>query len=467
MQKGISRLLVAVIACGLIAPVFAITTGFDARFGTGGIVLLGPTSAGEVLNLIWDMQIQNDGRIVVAGRTVRSGATLPAIGRLNADGSWDTSFAEGGLFVLPRGVAAAPEGGEFFQVAVLSDHSIVAAGSAFVDFIAFKTCTLLVKLTKRGGLDTMFAKDNSGSFCYDFAPATGTAPYEFYHTGLIVDSDNTFYLTSQYTNLSHGAVAHFDSHGVLVSDYGSAGIAALPDGMFSHLLRLTSQHRILAIGNTPTQIEVVRLDQGGAIDMSYGPGGSSVFDPQPNGGTWPIHAALDANQRLIVAINGYNLPYRFARLTDSGFLDDTFNGNNQQPGYPGLAIPVVSGESSDGLLALLPLPDGHIFAVGRSGMYPEDGTASTALLRLDGDSSYDRTYGDAEHAGWSSVNVGSGDASDTYPQALAADPWGRAFTAIQTTDAAGNYCTGLIRAIPDRLLDGSFDAPATMPTCPQ
>jgi uncharacterized delta-60 repeat protein len=341
---------------------------------------------------------------------------------------------------------------------VLSDHSIVAAGSVFVDFIQFQTCTLLIKLTSNGTLDTTFAKDESGSFCYDFAPSTGTAPYGSYQTGLIVDSDDTIYLTSRYTNLSHGAVAHFDSHGVPISAYGSAGVAALPEGMFSHLLQLTNEHRILAIGNTPTQIEVVRLDQAGAIDMSYGAGGSSVFDPQPIDASSPIHAALDANQRLMVAINAYDLPYRFARLTSSGVLDDSFNGNNQQPGYPGLAMPVVSGEPADALMALLPLPDGHIFAVGQSGLFPSDGTTDTAVLRLNGDSSYDRTYGDAEHVGWSSINA--------YPQTLAADASGHAFIAIQIADASGNYCSGLIRAIPDRLLDSSFDTPPAIPICP-
>src|SRR5487761_2485951 len=92
----------------------AMTNAIDSRFGTAGAVTFGPISSGVEFSRIYALAMQPDGKILIAGRgndPASPGAAVPAIGRLNSDGSWDTSFADNGMFVVPAGSAAAPQGG--------------------------------------------------------------------------------------------------------------------------------------------------------------------------------------------------------------------------------------------------------------------------------------------------------------------------------------------------------------------
>src|SRR5579862_7338238 len=89
------------------------TSGLDQQFGSAGVVLLGATPvSGLTIDRIYALAIQDDGKMVIGGHAPDlsgpgAGAELPAIGRLNADGTWDTSFGDHGLIVLPYGAASA------------------------------------------------------------------------------------------------------------------------------------------------------------------------------------------------------------------------------------------------------------------------------------------------------------------------------------------------------------------------
>jgi len=457
----------------------AATNGLDARFGSGGFVPLGPTPSSNISIGLRALAVQTDGRILVGGRVVNvsdpgSGALLPAIGRLHADGSWDPSFGNHGVFVLPYATGSAPNGGEIHEIRVLSDNSIVASGGSYANGSDFKTCTLLVKLTDSGTLDSSFGPDQSGSFCFDFATDTNQYSWPFHHEGLELAADDSFYLTTPYTNMTHGAVAHFDGNGVLVPGYGANGIADLPENVVATRLQLTTEGQILAVGaiDNAAAIAVVRLDATGQLDDGFGASGVSQFDAQPEGLVSPVDAALDRQQRLVIADNddsGGLLPYRFARIGAGGALDDSFNGDAQQPGFPGFATPFVTTSGFfNGLGALHPLTDGHIFAVGDAGFLIDgDGATNLALLRLDEDSGYDATFGDALHPGWTSINIGGTANGETRMRALAADSNQRTYLAIDAVDGNLHGCSGLVRIIPDRLNDSGFEGTPALPACPQ
>ena len=183
-------------------------------------------------------------------------------------------------------------------------------------------------------------------------------------------------------------------------------------------------------------VATVLFDAAGLVDTNYGTGGVCAADTQ-SGEVGPTYAALDAQNRLLVSSDDYtigeSLPYRLARITSLGTSDITFNGNNQQPGVPGIAVPVISGSDFyDNLIAAQPLPDGHIFAVGDAGYAATgDGTSDIALLRLNEDSSFDQTFGDAAHPGWSSINIGGTNMSDGIARSIVNDEGsGRVLIAI-------------------------------------
>ena len=474
MKNGSTLFAAAWLSVAAVAPAQAGTNALDATFGSGGFVALEPApSTGYVLELR-SLAIDSDGSIVVGGRV----GAAAAVGKLHGDGSWDPTFADHGVYVLPVAAASAPNGGEIHNIVILSDHSIVATGGAYVNFAAdFATCTLMLKLTSTGALDANFAPDQSGSFCFDFAANTNSYTWFRHNEGFVAGADDSLYLTTPSTNLSHGAVGHFDSDGTLIGSFGNNGIASLPEAVVATRLQLTGDNQILTMGaiNNATSIAVVRLDVTGQIDDAYGSSGMVTFDAQPGGLVSPSQALLDAQQRLVIADNddesgvGF-VPNRFARVTTDGKLDESFNGSGQQPGIPGFATPALGATNYfNGLEVALPLVDGHVLGVGDAGYVAEgDGENNLALVRLAGDASFDASFGDSSHPGWSSLNIGGGANGFTRVRGTASDARsGQVFVAIEAGEGNLHGCAGILRLIPDRLFDDRFDAAPSMPSCPQ
>lgn len=96
----------------------------DASFNGTGVVT---TDMGGSNDIITDMALQADGKILVAGRTTQVGGTDAVVVRYNADGSLDTGFGSGGKAITNLG-----NSGDFGEdVAVQSDGKIVLAGFSF------------------------------------------------------------------------------------------------------------------------------------------------------------------------------------------------------------------------------------------------------------------------------------------------------------------------------------------------
>ena len=118
----------------------------DTGFGTGGIVT---TSIGSGYNIAYALGIQPDGRIVVAGSYCNGSNYDFALVRYNADGSLDTGFGMAGKVTTPIG-----SGYDIaYALDIQSDGRIVVAGSSCIgsnyDFA-------LVRYNTDGSLDTGF-----------------------------------------------------------------------------------------------------------------------------------------------------------------------------------------------------------------------------------------------------------------------------------------------------------------------
>ena len=93
----------------------------DASFGTGGIVIT--DLGGGSQDVIYDIAVQSDGKIVVAGQAGDANKDF-SVTRYNSDGSLDTSFGTVGTTTISVGTSH-----DFGQgLALLSDGKIVVAG---------------------------------------------------------------------------------------------------------------------------------------------------------------------------------------------------------------------------------------------------------------------------------------------------------------------------------------------------
>jgi uncharacterized delta-60 repeat protein len=95
----------------------------DTSFGTNGQVSIDFGSPAAVAH---DLVVQPNGRIVVSGISGLTGSRDFALARLNADGSLDASFADGGKKLIDF----APAADEGRGVALQADGKIIVAGSA-------------------------------------------------------------------------------------------------------------------------------------------------------------------------------------------------------------------------------------------------------------------------------------------------------------------------------------------------
>lgn len=112
----------------------------DTHFGNDGVLYLSPAMGFGEDSVI---SLQTNGKIVVMGHG--EGDTLATVVRLNADGSFDTTFGANGTVTFEAGTPVA--------LTVQADGKIVAAGTNNGDFS-------VIRLNTDGSLDTSFGSQD-------------------------------------------------------------------------------------------------------------------------------------------------------------------------------------------------------------------------------------------------------------------------------------------------------------------
>jgi uncharacterized delta-60 repeat protein len=122
----------------------------DTSFNHTGLVMC---NAGNTYNYAKAMQIMPDGKVVLAGTgTFSVGGSNFVLARYNINGSFDTSFGQGGIAVLDF----AGEEEDALALALLPDGKLVVAGYATIGTeIDMET----VRLTNNGRVDSSFGEN--------------------------------------------------------------------------------------------------------------------------------------------------------------------------------------------------------------------------------------------------------------------------------------------------------------------
>ena len=117
----------------------------DNSFGSGSTTII--SSGFGLTDQAFSVAIQANGKIVVAGNVQTGGAPDFTFVRLNADGSFDSTFGTSGMVSFSVGVNDTP-----YSVAVQANGKIVAAGASDSDIA-------VVRLNANGSLDSSFDGD--------------------------------------------------------------------------------------------------------------------------------------------------------------------------------------------------------------------------------------------------------------------------------------------------------------------
>ncbi len=159
----------------------------DNSFGTGGYTITALTAGDEVIS---DMELQNDGKIVLVGSVP---ASFPSVFtdflvmRYNSNGQLDSSFANNGVLIVNQ-----DQFESFKKVAIQTDGKIVAAGT-------WNNTQAVMRFNPNGTFDSEFAA--GGFFYYTFPPESGTVPGRFGLLDVEILSDSRILV---------GSVSHLD-----------------------------------------------------------------------------------------------------------------------------------------------------------------------------------------------------------------------------------------------------------------
>ena len=365
----------------------------DQGFGTGGKQLLGLDSRHDFGQ---SATLQPDGKIVVAGYSTSVIGPLGvdfSLIRLNADGSPDEGFGEGGTKLLEWDGRI----GEGQSVTLQPDGKIVVAGNSSGEYGNSgkygNDVFSLIRLTANGDLDEFFG--DQGKLLLD------------------VGSD-------QESDVGQSVVLQSDGKIVV------AGYRVRPNG--------------------DTDFSLIRLNMDGSRDQGFGEDGRRVLDLDSSRTNQGQCVTLQPDGKIVIAgfsFHGGSHDFSLIRLNADGSLDSGFgdNGNGQ------MLVPVGSGADQGYSVTLQ--PDGKIVLAG----YSENGSNGNdfSLIRLNADGSLDTGFGGN---GKLLVPVGNG---NDWGHSVTLQPDGKIVVAGYSINASGNNDFSLIRLNADGSLDTTFN----------
>ncbi len=271
----------------------------DTTFGFNGKLT---DDFGDTGDYAYCIAVQSDGKIIIAGESLRVDNYDFAVVRYHSSGTSDSSFGNGGRVFTAIGDSDDAAKG----VAVQSDGGIVAAGYAYsndgADFAA-------VRYTATGALDGGFGSgDGKVTTTIGSGPDTGN--------GVVVQSDGRIVIAGESWNGSNWdfSLLRYRADGTLDTGFGNSGKVLTPIGTGNDRglgIALQSDGSILVAGSTVignnTDFAVVRYD-GDPVAPAVSV--SSVTNITATGAT--LHGFVNPNG------NNTTARFQFGRTTSYG-----------------------------------------------------------------------------------------------------------------------------------------------------
>ncbi len=306
----------------------------------------------------YDVAVDGDGRIVVAGTTYRGGDADVLVMRLTTGGATDPSFGGGdGIAITPLSAL----GDRARAVVVQPDGRIVVAGEMGASggggdlFVA--------RYSQAGILDTSFSGD--GVVSMDVLGTGGADSAR----DLAMQPDGAFVVTGSANSGARDliAVARFTAAGAPDPTFSGDGRRTISLGPVANIGRgvaLTTTGQIVVVGSRDTgaaaTMVVAELRRTGPLDDGFsGDGKLTVsFAPGPGIG----YSVVVQGDGAIVAGGSALSPagttdFALARLTAQGAFDPSFGGGD------GRVLTDFSGKN-DACYGLALAPDGSIVGTG-------------------------------------------------------------------------------------------------------
>ncbi len=316
----------------------------DPGFGTNGVTV---TDFGIGDDEAYDLVVQPDGKIVVAGFSYNGAVRNMAVARYLTDGSLDSDFSDDGYATFSLGTGDTIG----HSLAVQEDGKIIVAGSTEET----DQDIAVIRLATDGNLDTTF-----GSNGHLIVSADGNE----FASEVEVTADGTIYLTgakSQGELPVATIIVRIDSDGVIDSTFGSDGLITVERAYSNngYSLNINEDGTVLVAGSNSSNGgyagSLLQFSSDGSPDNDFGTNGEVSLTVDESD-VEIFDAIVLEDGRIVVAGYLHNGSYReplLAGLLANGMIDEEFGQDgivHTDLGYDGVAYGVA--QRSDGSLLL-------------------------------------------------------------------------------------------------------------------
>ena len=301
----------------------------DSSFGSNGKLI---SSIGPYDDAAYDVTIQQDGKIVVAGSSNDNNYTsFFAVARYHPNGAIDSSFGQNGTAVFHLGPFITSIGGYYYGryanewakvIAAQPDGKIVVAGSSYAlhncyDYYGSVYCDEalgMARLNSDGSFDSTFGSNGRVRDTLLLRTASGMA----------LQADGRILVTG-YGNQQAFIAERYNSNGNLDSTFGTNGKVIYNVGgsgfnSHSNALAILANGKIVLSGQASNNsFAVARLLTNGSPDVSFNGTGSETFHIQPGSADYASSVAIHDAKIIIggYTVNGNTQSVVVVRLLDN------------------------------------------------------------------------------------------------------------------------------------------------------
>ena len=275
---------------------FQVDGQVDSTFGINGRVL---TPIGFTQDYAYDMLVQNDNKIVLAGATHESLIIDGILVRYLPDGQLDDSFGNGGIVITDFSGGA----DDFRTLAIQTNGKIVAGGYSNNTATGMSEFAV-AKFNQDGSMDTSFDEDGKWTSSEQLGIVKSISILNE-NKILIAGDDGAGSLASFARLNSDGTYdVNFGSDGKLKTNY----VGSSAD--YPSKILVQEDEKFISIGvsyyNSHFEMSAQRFNGDGSVDESFGSDGSFFIDLNGQNASWGNAAAMNNNGSIFIAGNTLN-----------------------------------------------------------------------------------------------------------------------------------------------------------------
>lgn len=348
----------------------------DTTFGSGGVTGTAGTTTYEAPQW-YSMQLQNDGKIVVAGvcqvYMYWGSYASTILERYNSNGTLDNSFNDNGIF-LAGDTSRSP------QINIQPDGEIVLS---CVRWDGANNYLKLMRFFSDGTLDNSFGNGGVNQ---------SEVISQYIGYAMPIQSDGKILVSGKQENSPYSTfLVRFNSDGSIDSSFGLSGIVLPPVNPIliknAPTLKMQRDGKIIFGGTNVDGLEpkmaMIRLNGNGSLDSTFGIYGMVVSSMYPFEG-YPCSIDLQSDGKIlvggIVEEGLAHTDYFLSRYLSAGELDSSFGNEGTS---------VTSVNTADYESSITVQSDDKILMLGTSNVPVE---SSIVLLRYNTDLNIKLTY---------------------------------------------------------------------------